>query len=57
MPGSPPNKTMTPGTISVITNNASKELDIHALTKDTKASLQSGIMDNRIKKLMGDTDV
>jgi len=49
--------TMTPGTISVITNNASKELDIHALTKDTKASLQSGIMDNRIKKLMGDTDV
>lgn len=49
--------TMTPGTISVIINNTSKEIDIHALTMDTKASLQNGIMDKRIKKLMGDTDV
>ena len=49
--------TMTPGTISVIINNTSKEIDIHALTMDTKASLQNGIMDKRIKKIMGDTDV
>tara|TARA_E500000075_G_C6994329_1_gene325594 strand:- start:3183 stop:3536 length:354 start_codon:yes stop_codon:yes gene_type:complete len=49
--------TMTPGTISVIINNTSKEIDIHALTMDTKASLQNGVMDKRIKKLMGDMDV
>ncbi len=49
--------TMTPGTISVITNSNEKEIHIHAISGDTKSSLESGVMDQKIKKLMGDNDV
>ena len=49
--------TMTPGTISVVTNNAEKEIQIHAISEETKSGLESGVMDEKIKKLMGDKDV
>jgi|TARA_Y100000992_G_C20832231_1_gene289880 hypothetical protein len=48
---------MTPGTISVVTNNAEKEIKIHAISEETKLGLESGVMDEKIKKLMGDKDV
>ena len=46
--------TMTPGTISVVTNNAEKEIQIHAISEETKLGLERGVMDEKIKKLMGD---
>jgi multicomponent Na+:H+ antiporter subunit E len=49
--------TLTPGTISVIINNSSKEIDVHSISKNTKASLLKSEMDNKIKKLMGDNDI
>ena len=49
--------TMTPGTISVVTNNAEKVIQIHAISEETKLGLESGVMDEKIKKLMGDKDV
>jgi multicomponent Na+:H+ antiporter subunit E len=49
--------TMTPGTISVVTNNAEKEIQIHAISEETKLGLESAVMDKKIKKLMGDKDV
>ncbi|MEC8315921.1 MAG: Na+/H+ antiporter subunit E, partial [Pseudomonadota bacterium] len=49
--------TMTPGTISVVTNNAEKEIQIHAISEETKLGLESGVMDEKIKKLMGGKDV
>ncbi len=49
--------TMTPGTISVLTNNNDKVIQIHAISEETKSALLSGVMDQKIKKLMGDKDV
>lgn len=49
--------TLTPGTISVIINNSNKEIDVHSISKDTKASLLKSEMDHKIKKLMGDNDI
>ena len=49
--------TLTPGTISVIINNSNKEIDVHSISKDTKASLIKSEMDHKIKKLMGDNDI
>tara|TARA_B100000575_G_C23055566_1_gene607687 strand:- start:88 stop:528 length:441 start_codon:yes stop_codon:yes gene_type:complete len=49
--------TMTPGTISVLTNNNDKVIQIHAISEETKSALLNGVMDQKIKKLMGDKDV
>jgi multicomponent Na+:H+ antiporter subunit E len=46
--------TLTPGTISVIAKNSTKEIEVHAITLETAESLKTGKMDSMVSWLMGD---
>lgn len=44
--------TLTPGTITVIAKNSTKEIDVHAITQETGKNLQTGKMDTMVSWLM-----
>ncbi|MDB4225549.1 MAG: Na+/H+ antiporter subunit E [Alphaproteobacteria bacterium] len=44
--------TLTPGTITVIAKNSTKEIDVHAITQETAKSLKTGKMDTMVSWLM-----
>jgi len=44
--------TLTPGTISVVASNSTKEINVHAITLETAESLKTGKMDSMVSWLM-----